>query len=102
MSPDPNVLKRIAEGHYAGVALEVLGDLLDALAEETLRRADALRESKSLTPEISLAIMYELGAYRTIGNRLRQKVRRAENDKRAAEAQVPTRDDTDVAAEEMN
>lgn len=75
---DPKVLQRIAEGHYAEQVLDVFGDLLLSLTDETLRRADTLREKRELTPELSLAILHEVGAYRTILQRLRQKVRRAE------------------------
>lgn len=96
---DPTILKRIAEGHFAGIALDVLGDLLVALQEETLRRADELRLRRDLSPDIAQAILYELGAYRTIDQRLRQKVRRADSARAASPA--ANGDGVDAAAEEV-
>src|SRR5437660_1072257 len=62
---DPKVAMRLAEGQYAATALDLLAELLGALVEESLRAADSARIERKLSPETALAILHEIGAYRT-------------------------------------
>jgi hypothetical protein len=88
---DPKVAAKISEGFIAGQALDLLDELLRSLVEESLRAADDMRVSHKLSPELSQAILHEIGAYRTIRQRLRLKVTRSTN-LRAAEQRSTTGD----------
>lgn len=78
-SPDPKLIGQIAEGHTAAMLLDAFGATLDALVENSLKGADELIENHRLTPELSLAVLHEVGAYRRIKNRLRQKATRGQH-----------------------
>lgn len=79
MQPDTALAERIAEGHGAEQALAVFSDLLSALEQEQLKRADALAEDGKLTPELAFPLLMQVCGFRRITNRLNQKVTRGAN-----------------------
>lgn len=89
MPTDVKILQRIAEGSYAASALDYLDDQLTMLVEGTLTAIDELRQAHKLTPEIAFATLHEIGAYRAIRNKLRLKIKQADNTKIAESCEQP-------------
>jgi len=71
---DPVVAKLVGDGHAARSLLVAMEAFSAALVEDSLRAMDRQLANQGITPESALALCHEIGAYRRILQRLRNRV----------------------------
>jgi hypothetical protein len=71
---DPVVARLVGEGHAARSMLAAMEAFCGALVEDSLKALDRQLSNQLLTPETALSLCHEIGAYRRILQRLRNRV----------------------------
>jgi len=71
---DPLVAKLVGDGHAARSLLIAMETFCNALVEDALKEMDRELANRRLTSETALTLSHEIGAYRRIVQRLRNRV----------------------------